>query len=187
MSAGVLDIIITCVLPFFLAYAAITDIMDRRIPNRVVLAIFLLFFPAAWIAGMSWAEIGEHLAVFAVLLVFGFALFSFGIFGSGDAKLIAVAGLWLGWPDTATFLTMTVLLGGALVLVKLLIDRLAFEGGIWLPRFPKSRLGAFLLRQESSLPYGVAISAGLLFMLPFSMWMMEGSGASAAMQMAAGM
>ena len=33
----------------------------------------------------------------AVMLIAGFALFAAGIFGGGDAKLLAASAVWFGW------------------------------------------------------------------------------------------
>ncbi len=51
------------------------------------------------------------------MLLFGYVLFSFGLFGGGDAKLIAAAAaLWLGPAGLVSMLVITALAGGLLSL-----------------------------------------------------------------------
>lgn len=88
----------------FLA-GAISDLRWRRVPNTIPVLLIGLFAVHAAMGqirppGALWA----HLAIGLVLLVAGFALYSTGRFGAGDAKLIAVAGLWIGPADLSFFL-----------------------------------------------------------------------------------
>ena len=84
------------------AAGAVTDLRSRTVPNAIPLALLALFavHVAAGPAGPLWA----HAAVGAALLVLGFALWCTGKFGAGDAKLAAVAGLWVGAADLSLFL-----------------------------------------------------------------------------------
>lgn len=85
------------------AVAAFTDLRQRRIPNAVpllLLGLFAVHAATGATTGPWWA----HAAVGAVLLAAGFALYSSGRFGAGDAKLMAVAGLWIGPTDLSLFL-----------------------------------------------------------------------------------
>ena len=61
----------------------------------------------------------------AVMLIAGFALFAAGIFGGGDAKLLAASALWFGWPGIARYIFVVALLGGLLALVILGLRRFA--------------------------------------------------------------
>lgn len=84
---------------------AVSDLRWRRVPNAVPVLLVGLFAVHAvigpnWPPGTLWA----HLAIGLILLVAGFALYSSGRFGAGDAKLIAVAGLWVGPADLSFFL-----------------------------------------------------------------------------------
>ncbi len=190
MLVEIMNVIVMYAVPFLLAFAAVMDIMYRRIPNKVVLALFVLFFPTAWMIGMGWEQFLTHLAVFAVFLLVGFLLFLPGWFGSGDGKLLAVCGLWLGWPQALEFVIMTILLGGAYAVVKIVADRVLFEGGIWFPRLTEGRLGRILFGRENSLPYGVPLAAGILAILPLSMWaralLLDGNAQRAMQLMSSG-
>ena len=66
------------------------DALSLRIPNWLTLTIFAAFFPLAWATGMPLAVFGLHVLTAVILLAVGFALFSFGFFGGGDAKLFRV-------------------------------------------------------------------------------------------------
>ena len=81
------------------------DLRSRRIPNAIPLALLGLFaaHAAAGAAGPPGAILA-HLAIGAVLLAGGFALYLSGRFGAGDGKLIAVAGTWIGPADLGVFL-----------------------------------------------------------------------------------
>ncbi len=107
-----------------------------------------------------------HSLAALVVLVFGFALFSAGLLGGGDAKLLAAAGLWFGWPSLLSFLVFTALAGGVLAIAmkvwKLVeIERDVGESG-WMKRW---------LSFKPDLPYGVAIAAGGILAFPSTWWM----------------
>ena len=83
------------------------DLHSRRIPNAVPLALLALFAVHAVAGGGGAPALGAvwvHLAIGAGLLAAGFALYLTGNFGAGDAKLIAVAGIWIGPADLSLFL-----------------------------------------------------------------------------------
>ena len=94
-----------CVACALFAAGAATDLRGRTVPNAIPLALLALFAvhaasDPAGPGGSPWV----HLAVGAVLLAAGFALWRTGKFGAGDAKLAAAAGLWAGPADLAMFL-----------------------------------------------------------------------------------
>ena len=79
------------------AASAVCDLRTRRIPNTIPLALLGLFAVYAIVGGAGpLAVVWVHFGLGALLLVGGFVLFLTGGFGAGDAKLIAVAGLWSG-------------------------------------------------------------------------------------------
>ena len=87
------------------AAGMLCDLRSRRIPNAIPLALLGLFavYAATGEAGPPGA-IWVHVAIGAVLLAAGFALYLTGGFGGGDGKLIAVAGIWIGPADLSLFL-----------------------------------------------------------------------------------
>ena len=88
-----------------LVASAASDLRYRRVPNAIPLLLLGLFaVHAVFGAVQPPALLWQHLAIGAVLLAAGFALYSTGRFGGADAKLIAVAGLWAGPDDLGVFL-----------------------------------------------------------------------------------
>src|SRR5262245_52670551 len=82
--------------PLLLLYAAWHDVSTMTISNWVSISLVAAFFPAAFSAGLSLGDIGFNLAFAAIVLLICAALFYLGIFGGGDAKVIAAASLWIG-------------------------------------------------------------------------------------------
>ena len=80
-----------------LAASMVFDVRRRRIPNAIPAALLALFLVHATLGGTeSIRGLWMNLAVGAGLLAAGFALYLGRGFGAGDAKLIAVAGVWAG-------------------------------------------------------------------------------------------
>ncbi len=129
------------------AAGAATDLRNRTVPNAIPLLLLALFTVHAGAgptgpAGSPWA----HAAVGTVLLGLGFALWCTGRFGAGDAKLVAVAGLWVGTADLSLFL------------LGLGICALLLSAAALLPFARESRM-------RSDLPFAVAIVPPTLFVL----------------------
>lgn len=108
------------------AAGMVCDLRSRRIPNAIPLALLGLFavYAAAGEAGPLQA-MWVNLAIGAVLLAAGFALYLTGGFGAGDGKFIAVAGIWIGPADLSLFLLGLAACAFALSLFALLpFDRM---------------------------------------------------------------
>ncbi len=152
--------------PLLMIIAGTGDALSMRIPNWLTLLIAILFIPMALLTGMPWSLIGIHLAVGFGLFVVGFALFALGLFGGGDSKLLAAAGLWLGWADLMPFLVMTAFAGGVLALCV----------GIWSAINVSSEIkdGSIFKHLGSikpNVPYGYAFAIGAILAFPQSWWM----------------
>lgn len=87
------------------AASVVSDLCWRRVPNTLVLVLLGLFgvYAVSGSVGPATA-LWTHLAIGAVFLAAGFALYLTGGFGAGDAKLIAVAVLWIGPTDLSQYL-----------------------------------------------------------------------------------
>lgn len=119
--------------------AAVGDLRNRRVPNAIPLLLVGLFAVYAFAEAIRPPEsLWQHLAIGAVLLAAGFALYATGRFGGADAKLIAVAGLWAGPNDLGVFLFVL----GACALLLSMYALLPHEGA---------------RRLRSELPFAVAI------------------------------
>lgn len=138
-----------------------TDARTLRIPNWISLFLLLLFLSASLGAGMALGSIALHLGVGVAALVAGIVLFALRIFGGGDAKLFAAIALWMGWPLVVKFAIAVVLIGGG---VALLAVGLRKGLGLWPDWLVKSAAGLF--EEGKAIPYGIAIAAGAMAVLP---------------------
>ena len=152
--------------PILMIWAGVADVVTLRISNRLVTVSALLFFPLALASEMPLGAMAIHLAVAAVLLIFGFCLFSFRIIGAGDAKLLSAAGLWLGFPCVMPFLLYSAAAGGVLAGAIGLWSALTAEVS-----FHSDAMGHALERFRPNVPYGFALAIGSILALPFSWWM----------------
>ena len=85
--------------------SVVCDLRTRRIPNSIPVALAGSFGLYAILGGAGpLSGVWLHLGLGALLLAIGFALYLTGGFGAGDAKLMAVAGLWAGPGDLSAFL-----------------------------------------------------------------------------------
>ena len=140
--------------------AAVEDFRRLLIPNALTLALCVLWplhlATAPTITpAMALAAAGCAVAVFLA----GALLFSRGLIGGGDVKLLTAATLWAGPEATLPLLIFTGLLGGLLSL--LLLTPL---GRLITPMRPPSSIGGTAVTKPSrvAVPYGVAIAAAAL-------------------------
>lgn len=146
------------IFPVFVLIAAILDALTLTIPNRFNLIGMILFFPIAWLAGLSLDIILIHMLVGFGLLLLSFAAYAAHIFGGGDSKFIAVIGLWLGYQPLPEFLLYTSIVGGLLALVVMV-------GGRWIPtQFQPAIFQTMYGRKV--VPYGTAMSVAALLAYP---------------------
>ena len=159
-------------LPTLMIVAAVTDCLSLRIPNWLTGLVALLFFPMALVTGMPLVEFGWHILGGVILFVAGYALFSFRVFGGGDAKLMAAAGLWFGTSQSLTFLFLTVMAGGVLAIAVLgwsTLKTLAEVEGM-----PTDRgVGKIVSKFKPKLPYGLAFAVGAIIAYPETWWMVS--------------
>ncbi|WOS65167.1 prepilin peptidase [Sinorhizobium fredii] len=163
MIAEINILIVATVL--LLLYAAWSDFRLWKIPNPIVLALIAVYalhaalqlltaddvgaalFSASGIAG----DIGAGLLLFTL----GFGLWSFKLFGAGDAKLFLPIGLFIGWHGMVPF-AVFLLIGGiaALLILKLPMPlQLAHFSVV-------TRLEE--IRATRKIPYGVVMVAAAL-------------------------
>lgn len=163
-----LHILLWAVFPALVITGALYDATSFTIPNWISIALAVLFIPAALLLGMSLGAIGLCLLVGFVMLLVGMGMFAMGWIGGGDAKLLAAAALWMGWPGGLNFVLITALAGGALAVAlsaarASLLQAYAARGPAWVAR---------LMAPGGAAPYGVAIAIGALVAFPSSAAMM---------------
>lgn len=143
------------------AAGGVTDLASYRIPNWISLAAVGLFAAAALLSGMPAAEIGWHFAVGAGALAGGFALFAARVIGGGDAKFFAAGALWVGPAFFLSYCFIFALIGGCLAALLIVMRLPVVARG--LAKLPSLR---HLIDPKAGLPYGVALGAGALLVLP---------------------
>ncbi len=156
----------TGILPVLMIVAAATDATSLKIPNWVCGLLALLFFPMAFLNGMPAQDFLWHLMTGLILFVAGYLLFALRLFGGGDGKLMAAAGLWFGTADTMEFLIYTVLAGGVLVVVIALLAMVQMHFD-----YTGASFSASLRKLAPKVPYGVALAVGAILAFPNSWWM----------------
>jgi prepilin peptidase CpaA len=154
---------------FLMSLAAISDLRTYRIPNKLVLAVALLFVLAAPMAGMPMEIVLWHLLAGASLFALGYGLFCAGMIGGGDAKLVAAAALWIGWTALPHFLLYTALAGGALAIGMLVWEFIRMHVELTANN-PEASLIKRVTSLKPDLPYGVAIALGACAALPRAWW-----------------
>jgi prepilin peptidase CpaA len=160
------SILIVAILPAILIAAAFFDLTTFTIPNMLPAAMFALFAAFLVVAtlnghALSWGQTWPHLLAGAVALSAGMGLFAAGWVGGGDAKLFAMACLWLGWDSMFEYTLVASLLGGMLTVALLVLRRFPLPSLLaaqpWLVR---------LADRNSGVPYGVALAIAALLVLP---------------------
>lgn len=149
------------VFPFFMAYAAASDLLTMLIPNRISLALAAGFCALAATGVFSLPEIGLHVGAGALVLCITFTLFALGKVGGGDAKLAAVTALWLGFDQLLDYLLVASIFGGALTLAILAARAQPLPYVV--ARLP---FALHLHDRRTGIPYGIALAAAALAVLP---------------------
>lgn len=152
-------LIATCIVT--LGYAAYSDIRHLEVANSVSILLGTLFFPAAWSFGFDIVTVGVHVAVAIGMLALGFVLFSLGLTGGADAKLLAAASLWVGIDGLGRLLIYMALIGGLLAILVLIARGLSTSAIAG--KLPWLIPGRW---RDAPIPYCVAISIATVLSLP---------------------
>ncbi len=126
-----------CITMILLIILSWTDIRSRIISNKIVFLLLLVIVPLAWI---QYKQIFFLPAL--LTLVIGFLLFTFGVMGAGDIKLMSVLMLTIPHSQIIYFFLFTAFSGLFLIIIGFLFFRHSIR--------------------QHGLPYGVAISCGFL-------------------------
>jgi prepilin peptidase CpaA len=152
--------------PAALAFAGAMDLFTMTIPNRITIGLMIGFVVAAIAVPLGWDAIASHVGAGLLMLVIGIGMFSLGLLGGGDAKLLAGAALWFGFEGLMQYLLLVAIAGGLLVIVLLLYRSIAPP--LWLCR----QEWAMRLHQKAGgVPYGIALAAGGLWLYPSTPWL----------------
>jgi prepilin peptidase CpaA len=160
------DAIRLLLFPALIAFAASSDLLTMTISNRISMALAGGFLALAAINGMSLHDLALHAGAGALVLATGFACFSFGWIGGGDAKLAAATALWFGFTYLLDYLVYASLFGGALTLLLIQFRLLPLPAALarhqWIMR---------LHEKGGGVPYGIALAAAALMVYPKTGWM----------------
>jgi prepilin peptidase CpaA len=157
-------------LPALMIVAGVTDVMAYRIPNWLTVLIALLFFPMALATHMPLQEFGSHILAGVILFAVGYALFAVGVFGGGDSKLMAAAGLWFGTSQTMPFLVLTAISGGLLAAGVMVWSVFMVMWDFHDP-VAGTTLDNGIRKLKPKLPYGFAFAVGAILAFPQTWWM----------------
>ncbi|MEL7303401.1 MAG: prepilin peptidase, partial [Pseudomonadota bacterium] len=147
--------------PAAMTFAGFNDMVSLTIPNKLSLFLIAAFLVAAAAVQMPLDRFGLHLAVGFTMLVIMMTLWAFGFLGGGDAKLIAVASLWIGFDDLPLFVAYVAIFGGLLCLVVLSYRQMMP------PRWAFQHEWALRLHEKTGgVPYGLAIGSAGLVLFP---------------------
>ena len=148
-------------MPALAIIGGLHDLLTMKIPNWISLTLILLFFPVAFLAGLSPANVAIHVGVGAAALFAGMGMFALRWIGGGDAKLMAATCLWLGLSGSGMFLLWTGVAGGAFCLLLIMARQYLQMVTPYAPGWASR-----LLEPKGDIPYGVAIAIGALMAFP---------------------
>ncbi len=159
-----LQMLLPLAFPVLVIVGALSDAATYTIPNRISLALIVLFPVTALACGLPLSAIGMNLAVGVAGLLIGMLLFALRWIGGGDAKLFAASALWLGLTPALSFVSFTAIAGGVLAASLLAlrsapVRAMVPQGPAWFERLSKP---------GESVPYGLAIAVGALAAFPLS-------------------
>jgi prepilin peptidase CpaA len=142
--------------------AAAKDATSMTIPNWISLAVMAGFFIVTPFVWQGLDSFVTHILVGLSFFAAGFAMFAFGWLGGGDAKLMAATALWWQWDEAVIYIFYTTMIGAVFALLLLF-------GRKYIPtRVLTADWALHLFRDETKMPYGLALAAGALLTLPKS-------------------
>ncbi len=170
MISDLPDLVIACVL----VWVVTSDLLYRRIANRMVFGLLLLWLaylgfsllPSGAVIAMPAHSVRVSILTGLAVLSVGYGLYAMRWMGAGDVKLMAVLSLWLG-EEAPSFVIVSTVLGGALALTMPLLLQIERALALCLmqldSRLPRPTiplpvsLGA---EPSHGIPYGIAIVCG---------------------------
>lgn len=146
--------------------AMITDLQERKIFNWLTFPSMLLGLILNVVYFGLPGLYGSLLGFVVGVLIFLIGFFM-NAMGAGDVKLMAVVGLWLGWPATIAAVIYVTLFGGLISIIaaaangqllQMFKNVYWFMVGLFLPG---GKANAALAKSAAPpVPYGVSIALG---------------------------
>lgn len=149
------DLIAVFVLAALALGGVALDIAKRKLPNWLSFLAILGGLGFA-VASSGWSGLGEHAVHAVAALAVGFALYTVGAIGGGDAKFYTGMASWFPLQQGLALLLAVCVIAIACIAVWFGLRRLVWK---------RERKGDF-----AKFPYGVAIGFGAIvaFLQPFS-------------------
>ncbi len=115
-----MNFIFIILIVFILILISIEDISHKKIPNKYIIILIILFPVWILITADTWNFL--HEPIISVLVNAGIIVISQKLsdkkFGGGDIKLISVLSLYTGFPDGAEALGVSLILAFPFALAK---------------------------------------------------------------------
>lgn len=162
--AGLTAVASLCLLAvsFIAIAAAYRDVVSFTLPNILTLSVALFFLPfagAMYFSGtLSVSQLVFALLAAGAVFLVGLLLFVIGALGGGDVKYLAAAALWAYPVGLTHFLLVTSISGAIVAMVYLVMARSAAHDSEHAGKGISARLAR-------PMPYGVAISVGLAYVI----------------------
>lgn len=155
-----------------LGAACATDVRQRRIPNPLVAATFVIGVIVATALDPVWPGLWRALAGAGVGLAIWLPGWLLRMMGAGDVKLFAAAGAWLGPLGAVNAALIAAVLGGVLAVAWMVKRRGGARTGqsLWAAAAaPRTLMDARgdPVRSRELVPYSLAITGGVLVQLVF--------------------
>lgn len=137
------------------------DLSKRLLPNKLVLALAVLFIPYFLLSPLGFNSLLWHLLTALIAFVVFFILYMLNAMGGGDVKLATVVYLWAG---SSLALPVTVVIawsGGIVAVFCWLADTklIANSSNLIIKKIH------YYLSAKRGVPYGVALSFGLVYII----------------------
>lgn len=148
-------ILISVLFLFCLLRITISDIKERKVPDRYVLLLALL--AVVRIAAVQGTGIGERIAGALCISapLFLLAVLTKGGFGGGDIKLMAAGGLFLGWRLTVSAAVIALFLCGAYIIGMWVLQT------IWQKSRKREWIHRCRISRKTELPFAPFLCAGM--------------------------
>jgi prepilin peptidase CpaA len=150
-----------------LLVAAYGDLRDRRIPNRLVMAIAGLGLGYSIFSGHWPGGVESGFGGMAVGLLCWLPFYALGWLGAGDVKMFAASGAWLGPMKALEGSFVAAIIGAvlaALWMLRVRGIRTSLETLGMAAASPGVLAGSSKQNEKhGTLPYGIAMAAGALW------------------------
>jgi prepilin peptidase CpaA len=152
--------------------ATVIDVRKRRIPNWLTVIMSISGLINSFTV-KGWSGLGEHTLAMLTGLILFFIFYLMGVFGAGDAKLMADLGAVMGFPFIFIASAVIILIGGIISLLVLLKSKGLQHVMFLIYSFFKALFTGTIKEfnngitktSENTFPFSIAITIGSLITL----------------------